>query len=47
MKLLEKKFLLQEDEIKMLKLEINNIKNKLNDNINTRKDLDGLSVDYK
>ena len=47
MKLLEKKFLLQEHEIKMLKLEINNIKNKLNDNINIRKNLDGLSVDYK
>ena len=47
MNLLEKKFKLQEDEIKMLKLEIDNIKNKLNENINNKKDSDGHLMNHR
>jgi hypothetical protein len=47
MNLLEKKFKLQEDEIKMLKLEIDNIKKKLNENINNKKDSDGHLMNHR
>jgi len=41
------KLKLQEDEIKMLKLEIDELKNKLNENINNKKYFDGHLMDHR